>query len=567
MKASATGFPSLDFPLVFMSDHRAETAVPIVLWLCAAGVVHFFSYGTVEKVAEVGLARVDLRNFAQSVRGSLRPERTMEVAFLDEHGNEVDPIVAPAVPPPQAPQPPSKRAVDAQKPAAPEKPKPPEPPKKEPLVPVEKDKAKPLPPPDKRVAIKQHTEVEEKDNPEARFAADQARKVEVETQARITNHVKDDKDPNPGGQHTSAAKDPGNDEKSKIADVEDKAGEKRKAPGESAPADKSAEKSGAAKAEPKDPTQLPPSTKIGEAGVAGARTPAPPAAPVPVPTQGAVARSPEAIAAPKGWSLDPRRADPSDAPPGATSATALAPTTTASPAPFTIPKLGGGAGPNGINYSLTPGGALAAVGEGTLKREREADGERRRSAHRGSWNPPSLDKWRAAIENYVASVKQGNQTALNAARVPFASYLNGIHNKLHPIFADAFLDSLETLPDNHQLNGRGLRTDLEVVVDKDSGKIVKMGVVRTSGVTAFDVAALEAMERASPFGKADPSIVSGDGRVYLHWEFHRVREVACGTVNARPFKLKGDPEGPATPMPPLRGPRVPEDPREGRRPG
>jgi len=171
------------------------------------------------------------------------------------------------------------------------------------------------------------------------------------------------------------------------------------------------------------------------------------------------------------------------------------------------------------------------------------------------------------MENYVASVKPGNQTALNAARVPFASYLNTIHNKLHPIFADAFLDSLDSLPANHQLNGQALRTDLEVVVDKDSGKIVKMGVVRTSGVSAFDLAALEAMERASPFGKADPSIVSGDGRVYLHWEFHRQREIACGTVNARPFKLKGEPESPGPALPPLRGPRVPDDPKEGRWPG
>lgn len=558
-----------------MNDRRIEAGVPIVLWLCAAGMVHFFSYGTVEKVAQVGLDRMELRGFAQSVRSTLSPERTLEVAFLDANGNEIPPEVSPAVPPPPAPLPPTKQHVSESKPPEKQPDKKPEEAKKappEPPKPAPTEKVQPAPPPpepEKRVAIKQHSEPEEKDNPAARFAADQARTVKEETQAKLTNHEKDEKDPTPGGQHTSASKEPGNEDKTKIAESDDKAGEKKKAPGEASPSDKSAERSAAAKVDaPKEDTKQPASTKPGEAGVAGARAPAAPAAPAPLPIQGAVAQSPEAITAPKGWSLDPRKsANPTDTPEGASSATALAPTSTSRPAPYSIPKIGAGSGPNGINFSLTPGGALAAVGEKTIEHLREADGERRRSAHRGSWHPPSLDKWRAAIENYVASVKQGNQTALNAARVPFASYLNTIHNKLHPIFADAFLDSLETLPANHQLNGVTLRTDLEVVVDKDSGKIVKMGVVRTSGVTAFDVAALEAMERASPFGKADPSIVSGDGRVYLHWEFHRQREIACGTVNARPFKLKGEPETPAPTLPPLRGPRVPDDPKEGRYPG
>jgi hypothetical protein len=552
-----------------MNNRRAETAVPIALWLCAAAVVHFFSYDAVEKVAAIGLDRMELRSFAQSIHGALQPERTLEVAFLDADGNEIPPEASPEVPPPPAPaqpnQPPPKDAKppEEKKKAEPPPEKKPEPPKvapKDPATPVP-----PPPPPDKKVAIKQHSEPDPKDNPDAKYAADQARHVEVETQAKLTNHEKDDKDPTPGGQHTSASKEPGNEEKTKVAESDDKAGEQRKAPGEASKTDQSAERSATAKLDaPKeaDPKQ-PSSTKPGEAGVAGARTPRPTAAALPVPAQGAVAQAPETITAPKGWSLSPRKADnPSPNPAGATSVASPSPTTTASPQPYAIPKLGGGPGPNGINFSLTPGGALAAVGERTLEHLREADGERRRSAHRGSWHPPSIEKWRSAIENYVASVKQGNQTALNAARVPFASYLNTIHNKLHPIFADAFLDSLDSLPANHQLNGAHLHTDLEVVVDKDSGKIVKMGVVHTSGVTAFDVAALEAMERSSPFGKADPSIVSGDGRVYLHWEFHRQREIACGTINARPFKLKGEPEGPARPVPPARGPRVPEDPRE-----
>ena len=60
-----------------------------------------------------------------------------------------------------------------------------------------------------------------------------------------------------------------------------------------------------------------------------------------------------------------------------------------------------------------------------------------------------------------------------------------------------------------------------------------MGVVKTSGITPFDVAALDSVQRASPFGPAPSAIVSPDGRVYLHWEFHREEAIACSTIERR----------------------------------
>ncbi|RYZ66616.1 MAG: TonB family protein, partial [Proteobacteria bacterium] len=216
--------------------------------------------------------------------------------------------------------------------------------------------------------------------------------------------------------------------------------------------------------------------------------------------------------------------------------------------------LGGKPGPGQINLNLTHQSVVASIGEDKLRKERTADGERRLTAHRGSWKSSNFDRWRSAIENYVTSVKAGNQTALNAARVPFATYLNGIHNRIHPIFAESFLDSLAGLPPTHPLNNKNMHTNLEIVLTKE-GKIVKMGITRTSGVTAFDIAALDAVERASPFGPAPGAILSTDGNVYLHWEFHRDEVFACSTMNARPFMLNvpgnaGEPEmPPAGPKP------------------
>jgi len=198
---------------------------------------------------------------------------------------------------------------------------------------------------------------------------------------------------------------------------------------------------------------------------------------------------------------------------------------------------------NGVNLSLSPRAAVDAIGRDKLTRERVADGERRRSIHRGSFKTAGIERWRAAIENYVPSVKLGNQTALNTARVPFASYLNQIHNRIHPIFADQFLESLDSLPASHPMNANRERmfTSLELVLDRQEGRLVRMGVTKTSGVTAFDVGALESVNRAAPFGPPPEAILSPDGNVYLHWEFHREPAYACSTFFARPYILKGSP--------------------------
>jgi len=133
--------------------------------------------------------------------------------------------------------------------------------------------------------------------------------------------------------------------------------------------------------------------------------------------------------------------------------------------------------------------------------------------------------------------------------VPFASYLNGMHNRIHPIFAESFLGSLDSLPPNHPMNDQHLITRLEIVLTRE-GRLKRMGVVKTSGITAFDIAALDAVDRAQPFGPAPSAIISADGNVYLHWEFHRDEVFACSTMNARPFILN-------TPGPTQEQPTVP----------
>ena len=228
-------------------------------------------------------------------------------------------------------------------------------------------------------------------------------------------------------------------------------------------------------------------------------------------------------------------------------------------APVKVGSIGLGAPgePGAPNLNLTMPGFEATVGKEKLAQERAADGAARRSAHRGK-SDGAFGRYKAAIENYEPTVKVGNQTALNTAQSAFATYLNTIHNRLHPIFAEEFLASLDRLPEGHSFN-QNLVTHLEIVISKDEGKIVRMGVTRPSGMTAFDIVALNSMNRSSPFGKAPDAIVSHDGKVYLHWEFHRDPYDACSTRNAYPYILPAPKSGPPAiaPVPPV-GP-VPSD--------
>ena len=144
-----------------------------------------------------------------------------------------------------------------------------------------------------------------------------------------------------------------------------------------------------------------------------------------------------------------------------------------------------------------------------------------------------------AIERYEPVVKRDNTSSLQGIALPFATYINAIHNRLHPVFAEE-LAAFNALPQGPARDG-DLITVLEIVLDPAEGQLVRMGVVKASGVTAFDVAALSAINRSRPFGKAPDVIVSYDGKVYLHWEFHRDPSDACTTRNAFPFLLHSAP--------------------------
>ena len=550
-----------------------DANIPLFLWIATALLVHMLGGRSAHEAAVWLEERMELRRFAESVRSYVKSSHeAVEIALLEETATPTE-AYSPSKPQPThdaEPTPDEAAAQDDEEPpvatatpkpeAEPEKPAPLEKPEEKP----EQEKEKKLAEQQelilkKRIAVRQHVkDQDQKDNPDAEFIADKNNKVSEQTQARITSNDQNDPNPTPGSDASGMGEQPGDSHETRIAESETRAGEEARAPSDEP-----------APQRPKT-TDAPPNAGAPEAvaethaaptqtgATSGARKPAAQtlaknASPGSQdrPAQKEQAGAPDLVASEQAANLV-ARAQPEQVEQQARRARKRQklPQRQIRGVEDMLGLGASGTTASGINLNLTPGLAANAIGSDQLSRERRADSARRRSAHLGSWKTNGLERWRSAIENYVPSVKPGNQTALNTARSPFGTFLSMIHNRLHPIFADWFLASLDSLDRSNPMNRSDLSTNLEIILDQDEGRVVRMGVTKHSGVTAFDIAALDSMQRASPFGPPPREIVSPDGKVYLHWEFHRDPNIACTTYNARPFLLKAQPKSAPPALPP-----------------
>ena len=565
-----------------------EFSIPLVLWASAAVLVHAVLGGGAAKATivqeKLAKERANIRGMVSEVREELdsvefeiekeelkkkkriepdepppEPEPLVPLVaalspILDALASAVDLTELPIMQPEPAPKKAEREELaKLEPPKEPERAKEeeenePEPEKKpdDPKAPAELVILK-----DKRIAIRQFNDKDQKDNPNAPRLADKANHVEEETQARIQSSDTVSQNPSPGSNVRGPADKIGNSEKTKIAQAEEAPGDEKRAPGENVA--RSRDHSHAAP-KPPVPASVAQSSSLNKPGPAapggaGASDQAPSKAVVGS-LGGAGPAAPELVAADDGFS-----AEIPEAAPGGTGVGSVpgqfrpaVPGTLAALVPK-MPSLGAMGGEAG-RLSLPWSGFVNAVGEDALERQRAAAGKKVRSEHAGRYDTNKFERWLPDIVNYDPSVKLGNQTALNAAQSPFATYLSTIHNAIHPIFAEEFLGLLNTLPRGHVLNEH-LVTHVEIILSKGEGKVLKMGVTKQSGSTIFDAAALEAIDRAQPFGSAPDVIASSDGNIYLHWEFHRDPVDACSTRNAKPFLVKDPkPLKPSTPLKP-----------------
>jgi TonB family protein len=415
-----------------------------------------------------------------------------------------------------------------------EKPEPPKPelkllPKPTPTVPPPPDTTKPI---QNKLAVTQKSDDPNVPPPDdARFIAEQNRRVAEESIASVRSLTENDEQPTPSPS-TPAADSPGNAQEDEPAELQKVQGEDKRIP------DKRE-----AREKPLTPSQLGQGEERAEAV---AHAPTQGGAPSKTEAQREVAAGSERVGGEEDMlviqdgagSIRIRRALPGQ---GAGDAGGEA--QKGAHTPQSAREAGARAG-NGTNLKLSWSQFESTFGAEQLREQRDAYLEQRRSKSRGGQREEDWRKFRAAVENFVDKVKPGNQTALNAAASPFAAYLAEVHRTIHREFAMRFLRSLPLV--GGAFADSTLVTRLEIVINQD-GSLHEVGVIRTSGFSPFDYGAWNAVMRGAPYPAPPKKILSGDGRVYVRWDFYN-NERQCGTFNAEPFILP-NPGGEPKPAP------------------
>lgn len=500
---------------------RDDVLIPLYLWGSLSLILHMgFVSGTSAVVARLPTERPALASLRRG------PAEASEVEFTFE-----DPRPPPVVTPPTAPRPPPpptpERRVERPPPERPRPVRPPEPPP----PPTPATPARVTPPPRLNAHfIDQDHHAEEPTPTDPHYLAPTNRNVEDETIAALRSLDRDHANPRVGASPSrEPSTNPGNASREVHADAREVAGRRDRVPNES-PESRPPERPN-----PRTSASAQRPTAGGDGRRAGNERPA-----GTVPTPGGVAPTPNRESGDPIASASSPQATPGEGGEGGA----------AGQGGRSAAEVLGvrGMGPAGTLRALMPryDNFVAVFGREAIQRQRE-EAAQRRSEARGS----TSDDWavtRAALENFVSNVRVGNQTALRAAASPFAGYIVAMHNRIHRLFADGYLAGLTSLSATSPLNDRSLHTTLEIIVDRD-GSVHRINIVRSSGTLPFDVAAMNAVRRAAPFGEAPPAILSGDGKVYVHWGFYR-NERQCGPFNAEPFILP-NPQNPA----PRRTPR------------
>lgn len=426
-----------------------------------------------------------------------KPDRPVEITYAPEIDLPDEPSPEPPAPEEAAPAPkpeakPPAPEVAQVEPPKPEQPKP-EPPQPEPQV----QPPKPPPPMQRMQMVDQDKFPDEADNDEARYLAQKNHRVKEDTRGENTNLVREveskndhTSQPNENADEKPGAKD------DKIAELEDRAGPDKTLP----------------RSAPKQGDEGDRLWSVRKPGKLAMRDLTPRSQVTPDPLDKTR----------EGVELSERERGE-----------------------LPLPRIGrdaergrAGAQKGGkVKLSLDHHDYDAIEGYDTAEKERQAAARAESSHRKGRYDRylAKLGAMRQSIENFVPNVKPGNQTELGTRAHPFAGYITAMHRQIHKFFAFGFLADLDMRSGKSPYDDMTLWSKLEIVVNGD-GTLHKVGLVRSSGVTGFDVAAIDSVMSAAPFPTPPKDIRSADGKVYLHWQFHR-DESACITTGVDPFIL------------------------------
>jgi TonB family protein len=166
------------------------------------------------------------------------------------------------------------------------------------------------------------------------------------------------------------------------------------------------------------------------------------------------------------------------------------------------------------------------------------DQQARESGLLGDWQG-RLDDVKSAFSGEGPAAQPGNQQAVSTHTPEISAYLAMIHRRIHNQWADGYLISLDLMQRDmgSPLNNPNLETVVELEISPN-GKVTKVRLVKTSGVSQYDAEAVRTARSSGPEQPTPRQMRSPDGNAYVHWSFWRDQR-QCGAFGANVYVLDG----------------------------
>jgi TonB family protein len=156
------------------------------------------------------------------------------------------------------------------------------------------------------------------------------------------------------------------------------------------------------------------------------------------------------------------------------------------------------------------------------------------------WRSSPPKRWSEAFEKNAPLI-QSQHLLVEATKThlyrTFVDWLGWLHARIHPVFAEHFLEALRLEPGDSAVQDTTLVTLVHLRIDARDGRVRALRVAKSSGVERFDVGVLDAIDRAQPFPLPPNVLRSSDGDVYVQWAFHRDPMRGCSLANATPARF------------------------------
>jgi TonB family protein len=154
------------------------------------------------------------------------------------------------------------------------------------------------------------------------------------------------------------------------------------------------------------------------------------------------------------------------------------------------------------------------------------------------WTPSAPLRWALAFEDKSSPLIAEENLLVEASTTrlytSFVEWLGWVHRRIHPVFAEHFLESLRLEPASSPLHEPTLVTIVHMRVDARDGRLRALRIAKSSGVERFDVGVLDSIDRAQPLPLPPNILRSADGDVYARWAFYRDPMRGCSLTNATP---------------------------------